>query len=69
MTEGQMIELSDKQRVVLLQLGDTKSVHEVVPIAILHELVQLGLVYKRNSDGNLDFTDLGEVVHDQLVGG
>lgn len=63
-----MVELSDKQREVMFQLGDTESVHEVVPMELLQQLIQLGLLHHRSSDGNLDFTDLGEEVYDKLVG-
>ncbi len=58
--------LTEDQKKVMLQLGDTESVHEVVPADVLQQLIELGLVYKRN-DGHLDFTDSGEAVYESLT--
>lgn len=63
----QMIQLTGEQRKVMVQLGDTKSLLEAVPIEVFDQLIQLGLVYKR-SDGNYDFTETGETVHKDLTG-
>lgn len=61
-----MIQVTGEQRKVMLQLGDTKSVLEAVPIEVLNQLIQLGLLYKR-LDGNYDFTETGEAVHKDLA--
>lgn len=58
--------LSEEQRKAMLKLGKTESVVEAVSMEIWHQLIGLGLVYKRDSDGYFDFTELGESVYDQL---
>ena len=60
------MELTTEQRDALLKLGDTESEAEVISIDVLQQLLKLGLVYKRESDGHLDLTDLGESVYDEL---
>lgn len=61
-----MITLTDTQRRVMLQLGDTESAFEMVPSDIMDDLIELRLVYTR-PDGNLDFTDAGEDVYRELT--
>jgi len=61
-----MIQLTGEQCKVMLQLGDTESILEAVPIEALNQLIQLGLLYKR-LDGNYDFTETGEAVHKDLA--
>lgn len=61
-----MIRLTEQQRELMLKLGNTESVLEAAPIEVLEELIKLGLVYERASDGHLDFTELGESVYDQI---
>lgn len=60
-------QLTDQQRDAMILLGDPESVAEAISIDVLNELLTLGLLHKRPSDGNLDFTDLGEAVYDELV--
>ena len=60
-----MIQLTDKQKEAILKLGRS-SENEVVPLDVLDELLNLGLIYKR-SDGNFDSTDAGEQIYDQLT--
>ncbi len=55
-----------EQREAILKLGNTESVAEVISEKALRELVDLGIVHRRESDGNLDLTDLGESVYGQL---
>jgi hypothetical protein len=62
-----MDELTEEQKKVILQLGDTESDVEMVPVRVLNELIALCLVYKR-SDGRLDLTDRGEELLDSLRG-
>lgn len=60
-----MINLTDKQKEAILKLGSS-SENEDVHLDILGELLNLGLLYRR-SDGNFDFTEVGEQIHDQLT--
>ena len=62
-----MIRLTEQQRELMLKLGNTESVLEAAPIEVLEELLKLGLVYKRPSDGHFDFTEFGESVYDQIA--
>lgn len=61
-----MVQLTDKQKEVMLQLGSSSCL-EMVPQDTLDELFQMGLLYKR-SDGSIYFTDEGDKVYDQLEG-
>ena len=60
-----MIQLTDNQKEAILKLGRS-SEHEDVPLDVLDELLNLGLIYRR-SDGNFDSTDAGEQIYDQLT--
>lgn len=60
-----MIQLTDKQKEVLLKLGGSSSL-EMVPSDVWDELLALGLIYKR-SDGRFDLTDAGEQIYNQLA--
>lgn len=60
-----MIELTDEQKKVMLQLGRTDSVLEAVPHPIIEELINLGLLYWRSED-NIYFTIEGERVLSRL---
>jgi hypothetical protein len=62
------LQLTEKQRAAVLRFGDPESDPEVIAVEVLEELMSLGLVHKRSSDGKLDFTDLGESVYDELSG-
>ena len=62
------VTLTDAQRDAMMRLGDPESAFEAIPIDVLNELLALGLLHKRPSDGNLDLTQLGEAVYEQLVG-
>ena len=62
-----MIELSEEQRDAMVKLGDTESEVETLTIEVVQQLINLGLVCKRASDGHLDFTDFGESVYDELT--
>ena len=62
------VSLTDAQRDAMIRLGDPESVSEAISLDVLNELLALGLLHKRPSEGNLDFTGLGEAVYDQLVG-
>lgn len=59
--------LSVRQRDAMLKLGDPDSVFALVDPEIVNELLSLELVHYRESNGNLDFTDLGEEVYDDLA--
>jgi len=61
-----MKNLSKEQREAILKLGNPESTVEAISIETLEQLIGLGYVYKRGSDGHLDFTELGESVYDQL---
>ena len=63
-----MIHLTEEQRDAMLKFGDTESDVEIMSVDVVQQLMKLGLVYKRASDGHLDFTDLGESVYDELTG-
>ena len=63
----EMIELTNEQREVILQLGNPDSVLEAIPLEVMKELLDRGLVCKR-SDGRIDFTELGEQVHESIAG-
>ena len=58
--------LSETQREAVLKLGNTESAIETISRKVLQELIDFGLVYKRESDGNFDFAELGECVCDEL---
>jgi len=60
-----MIQLTKSQKEVMLQLGASSS-FEAVPMEVLNELILLNLICKR-SDGNLDFTETGEMVYNKLA--
>ena len=60
-------QLTDDQREAMIRFGDPESVAEAISIEVLNQLLALGMLHKRPSDGNLDFTDLGEAVYDKLV--
>ena len=60
-------QLTDEQRDAMIRLGDPESVAEAISVDVINELLALDLLHKRPSDGNLDFTDLGEAVYDELV--
>ena len=62
-----MIQLTEEQRDAMLKLGDPEIEAAIMSIDVIEQLIQLGLVYKRASDGHLDFTDLGESVYDELT--
>ncbi len=62
-----MIELTEEQRDAVLKFGDTESDVEIMSVEMVQQLTNLGLIYKRASDGHFDFTDLGESVHDDLA--
>ena len=64
----QNVQLTDQQREAMLPIGDPESEYETITGEVLNELSALGLLHKRPTDGNLDFTDLGEAVYDALVG-
>jgi len=49
----------------ILKLGRSSEI-EIIPLDVLDELFNLGLIYKR-SDGNVDFTEVGERIYDQLA--
>ena len=59
--------LSDKHVKALLQVGDTESDIEAVPAEVITELIGLGLLCKL-ADGQINFTDLGGAVYDELAG-
>ena len=60
-----MIQLTDKQKEAILKLGRSSEI-EVIPLYVLDELLNLGLIYKR-SDRNIDLTEAGEQIYDQLA--
>jgi hypothetical protein len=60
-----MIQLTDKQKEAILKLGRSSEI-ESIPLDVLDELFNLGLIYRR-SDGNFDSTDAGEQIYDQLT--
>ena len=60
-----MIKLTDQQKEAILKFGRS-SEFEIVPMDVLEELFNLGLIYKR-SDEKLDFTEAGEQLYDQLT--
>ena len=62
------MKLTQEQRDLMLNLGDSEPVPEAIPTEVLQQLIDLGLAYKRQSDGHFDFTDLGESVYDGLKG-
>ena len=62
------LELSDAERDAILRLG-SESDHEIIHQAILDQLVAKGVLHFRASDGNLDFTDVGESILDDLNDG
>lgn len=59
-----MIQLTDKQKEFLLELGGPTS-FEIIPSDVWDELISLGLIYKR-SDGKFDLTEAGERTYDRL---
>ena len=61
------IELSEEQRDAMLKFCDTESDIEFMSVEVVQQLMNLGLVYKRASDGHFDFTDLGESAYDDLT--
>ena len=61
------LKLTKEQKEAILQLGDPDSDTELMSTDVFGELISLELIYKRE-DGNIDFTDLGESVYDDLVG-
>ena len=60
------MELTEEQRDAMLKLGDT-SAAQIILLEVLEQLTELGLVYERDSDGHIDFTDVGELVYEQLT--
>jgi hypothetical protein len=60
-----MIQLTDKQKEAILKLGRFSEI-EAIPLDVLNELLNLGLIYRR-SDGNFDSTDAGERIYNQLA--
>ncbi len=61
--------LSDEERDAILRLGVTESEFEAIRKDTLTQLLSLGILYKKASDGHLDFTDLGEEIHEALSKG
>ena len=61
-----MKNLSKEQREAILKFGNPESTVEAISIETLEQLIGLRYVYKRSSDGHLDFTELGKSVYDQL---
>jgi hypothetical protein len=60
-----MIQLTDKQKEILLKLGGTPSL-EMIPSDIWNQLLVLGLIYKR-PDGKFDLTESGERTYNRLA--
>lgn len=60
-----MIQLTDKQKEILLKLGGPSSL-EMIQSEIWNQLLVLGLIYKR-SDGKFDLTELGELTYNRLA--
>ena len=58
--------LNREQKAAILQLGDREGDTEDIKKDVLEELIELGLVYDDPSDGQYDFTDLGESIYDEL---
>jgi len=61
-----MIELTERQREVLIKLGGSSS-FEMVASDVWNELIALRLIHRR-SDGKYDLTQIGEEVYDKLMG-
>lgn len=58
---------TDVQKELLLCLGGPVEDDRPISVEVLDELVQLGLLYKRD-DGAWDLTDEGEAEYDRLSG-
>lgn len=61
------IELTEAERDVLLRLG-SDSDYESVPRQVLDQLTAKGILYFRDPDRRLDFTELGNHILDELQG-
>ncbi len=59
------IKLTDEQIAAVLDLGSKDLDRATIPEDAFAELVRLGIV-DRLPDGTIDFTDLGEKIHDAL---
>jgi hypothetical protein len=59
------MKLTDAQKEVLLYIGGPDDDGRPIPLEVQGELVQLGLVYKRD-EGSWDLTEQGEEVYDEL---
>jgi Mn-dependent DtxR family transcriptional regulator len=59
-----MIQLTNKQKEILLKLGGPTS-FEMIPSDVWDELLALGLISKR-SDGKYDLTENGEHTYNRL---
>ena len=62
-----MIELSAEEKDAILRLG-SDSDFEMLPIQLIEQLLSKGVLYRRASDGHLDFTDHGEAMYRELLG-
>ncbi len=60
------LNLTDEQITAVLDLGSKDLDPATIPEDAFAELVRLGIV-ERRSDGTIDFTDLGEKIHDALL--
>ena len=60
------IDLTEEQRTVMLKLGDTESTLEIAPLEVVQQLIDLDLIY-RCGPKQIDFTDLGESIYDELA--
>ncbi len=60
------MQLTEAQKELLLHLGGPDDDLRVISAEVQGELVQLGLVYKRD-DGPWDLTDQGEDLYDRLT--
>ncbi len=60
------LNLTDEQITAVLNLGSKDLDPAAIPEDFLADLVQLGIVDRR-TDGTIDFTDLGEKIHDALL--
>lgn len=60
-----MMDLTEAQKNVMLQIGDSESDCEAIPKEVLEQLIELNLVWR--TDNRMDFTDAGEALFDELI--